>query len=83
MKKTKVAFSALGALIGIGGAYATTHQVISGKVDINTYNWYTPDGQLAFRSTILPARSACPELVGYVCLRGTAQGIPNVTLFKR
>ncbi|MBC9915553.1 hypothetical protein [Chitinophaga varians] len=79
----KVVYLTLGALIGFGGAYATSHKADPGAVSY-TYNWYTPNGNLAFISTVAVARSACPIGGVVVCLQGTntARQLQPITLFR-
>lgn len=83
MKKIKLFTAVIGALLGIGGAYATTRHANSKYAGV-VYNWYL-NGQLAFSSTIEVAKSACFPGVKTVCLRGTATifMVPPVTLMRQ
>ncbi|NLR68898.1 hypothetical protein HGH92_31645 [Chitinophaga varians] len=84
MKKIQVAFAALAAVAGIGGAYAATHQETERRF-AQTYNWYTPSGKLlTAHATIGAAQVAggCGAPAQITCLRGTHAGLSNFTLFK-
>jgi len=72
MKKLQVAFAALAAVAGIGGAYATTHASSSTTAG-TVYNWYTKAGGYVFSGTLAQATVRCNG-VGTICLRGTAPG---------
>lgn len=76
MKKIQVAFAALAAVAGIGGAYATTHA--SSTVVGTVFNWYNASG-FVFSGTIKAGTAVCHG-GGNFCLRGTAPG-QVVTLF--
>lgn len=80
MEKIKLIFATVGALAGVTGAYAT-HRPGDAPGNV-VYNWYVPDGQLAFIATVAVAKSACPDPGVIVCLRGTAANYAPVTLFR-
>lgn len=88
MQKIKVAFAALTAIAGIGGAYATTQQGATERVG-TLYKWVTVTHQLVtvYQSlTIGQAKLASGCTAGTVrCLHGTAlqAGKPAVTIFRR
>lgn len=85
MEKIKLVFGVLGALSGITGAYATSRPVNKSLYNGPIYNWYIITGDLAFRSTIEVAKSACPFGFDLFCLRGTAEELflPPITLLKK
>lgn len=80
MKKVSVICATLGALIGVGGAYANGHSEIEKTIGV-TYNWYLPSGELAFIAVVTVAKAICPAGVLKTCLRGTATGMQSITLF--
>ncbi|WP_147243295.1 hypothetical protein [Chitinophaga flava] len=87
MKKIKIAFASLSAVAGIGGAYATMHPSESSSFRVaQTYTWRTIIvGKVVYTSTTVSAArflSDCTGDVAIPCLRGTAPGIPPVTLFS-
>ncbi|WP_147243294.1 hypothetical protein [Chitinophaga flava] len=88
MKKIKVAFAALSAVAGIGGAYATTiHNDSNSSRAGQTYNWYSCEpgsGVIYGNTTVATAErfSGCNLVNLNCCLRGTHPGLPSVTLFK-
>lgn len=81
MKKLQVAFAALAAVAGIGGAYASTHSNDVARVG-TVFNWYTVNGQYRLTGTTVTARlKSCPVSGAKVCLKGTAPS-KTATLFK-
>lgn len=76
----KLFFSVLAAIIGIGGAYATSHS--SGSARVGTiFNWYTVNGQFVFTGTVSAAMfMVCPLTGNCVCMKGTA-GAKRITFF--
>lgn len=85
MKKIQIAFAALTAVVGIGGAYAATHQESANRAG-TIYRWHTVGGKVVFTTTI-PKAQADGQCVGgqVTCLRGTAltpTQNTKVTLFK-
>ncbi|MGN7823494.1 hypothetical protein ACTJJB_25460 [Chitinophaga sp. 22536] len=90
MNKIKVAFAALTAVVGIGGAYAATHHQVSANRAVTVYNWRTvlPNGPILFSATIATAKSLrnCNGVTLF-CLQGTAFSsstpTPVVTLLKK
>lgn len=86
MKKIKIAFAALTAVAGIGGAYAATHQDSANRAG-TIYRWHTVGGAVAFTTTVPHAVTLgnCTGGASF-CLRGTAitpTQVPTVTLHKR
>ncbi|QJB37306.1 hypothetical protein HF324_05350 [Chitinophaga oryzae] len=81
MKKLQVAFAALAAVAGVGGAYASTHSNDAARTG-TIFNWYTVNGQYRLTGTTATARFQSCKLPGTViCLKGTA-GSKKATLFK-
>ncbi|WP_147243296.1 hypothetical protein [Chitinophaga flava] len=88
MKRIKIAFAALSAVAGIGGAYATTHQGESSRI-AQTYTWRTvvqPSNNITLytHTTVATAKvlSGCTGSTLVPCLRGTSPGVPVFTLYK-
>lgn len=81
MNKIKVAFAALTAIAGIGGAYAFSNN--GGNRANTVYKWHTVGGFTLLQTTIPSAQVVCPEPSGVTCLRGTAPQRTPVTLFKK
>lgn len=90
MKKISTILSTLIAIMGIGGAYASTHQHLESNRMFTIFNWYTTGGfWFQFSATIDRAkdRSGCDERSFITaCLRGTAYTLGGthvvVTLFR-
>nr|WP_295865469.1 DUF6520 family protein [uncultured Chitinophaga sp.] len=80
MKKIKVAFAALTAIVGIGGAYATTADSTSRVGTI--YRWHTVGGTYTFSGTTVLAKQKCPAPNGVTCLYGTAPQVQTAFVFK-
>ncbi|MBC9929100.1 hypothetical protein [Chitinophaga qingshengii] len=80
MKKLRIAWTAVSALLGIGGAYATVYQGAATVIHI-PYNWYLTNGQYAFNATINVAKAICPAENGVTCLIGTASKYSLATTF--
>ncbi|MBC9915552.1 hypothetical protein [Chitinophaga varians] len=84
MNKIKIAFAALAAVAGIGGAYAATQGESSARV--LTYNWYTPAGTpfSVSQTTVAAANASGCKGTSVTCLKGTnvAKQQAPVTLFK-
>ncbi|MBC9929101.1 DUF6520 family protein [Chitinophaga qingshengii] len=80
MKKIKIAFAALTAIIGIGGAYATTADSVNRVGTI--YRWHTVGGKVTFSGTTVAARVNCPAPSGVTCLYGTALNKPTAFVYK-
>lgn len=86
MKKIKIAFAALTAVAGIGGAYAATHQDSANRAS-TIYRWHTAGGKVLFTTTVPRAQQLGSCSGGnQFCLRGTAVSpnpvVPTVTLQK-
>ncbi|MBC9910102.1 hypothetical protein [Chitinophaga varians] len=89
MQKIKIAFAALSAVAGFGGAYASTCQG-SGNRNATLFNWYkyeAPFNRVYTAKSIEDAKvaSGCTALVGVNCLYGTATdsgGVTTYTLHK-
>ncbi|WP_343746379.1 hypothetical protein [Chitinophaga sp.] len=86
MKKIKIAFAALTAVVGIGGAYATTHQASADRVG-TIYRWHTLVGNNVLATTTIPNAQFLSGCNGQRvnCLRGTVQTIGGaiVTVFLK
>lgn len=87
MNKIKIVFAALTAVVGIGGAYATTHQESSNRAG-TTFKWYTPGGAVFNNALTLNqarAASGCTVTAQLPCLRGTGitVGGTHVTVFLK
>ncbi|SKA47034.1 hypothetical protein SAMN04488128_10880 [Chitinophaga eiseniae] len=82
MKKIKIAFAALTAVAGIGGAYATTHQGSVNRAG-TIFKWHTVGNTTVFVGTVAKA-TTFGQCFGtaQTCLRGTAPGKNPVTLKK-
>ncbi|NML38854.1 hypothetical protein HHL17_16730 [Chitinophaga sp. G-6-1-13] len=88
MKRIKIAFAALTAVVGIGGAYASTHQESTNNRAGTIYRWRTvvPNGPVLITTTIPNAKvfGGCTDGSNF-CLRGTnvtPTSVPIVTLHK-
>ncbi|WP_212003900.1 hypothetical protein [Chitinophaga sp. HK235] len=85
MKKLQVAFAALAAVAGIGGAYASTHKSSDAARVGTIYNWYTVGGNsFVLAGTTVTAKTLiCPANNSIKCARGTVGGVIKVTLLGK
>ncbi|WP_212003901.1 hypothetical protein [Chitinophaga sp. HK235] len=80
MKKIRVVLASIGAVIGIGGAYASSHYSVKSPHGLTVFNWYTANGTFVLVGNTVTARTlACPITGVRTCLIGTVGGVTYVT----
>lgn len=78
MKRTKLIFAVLAAVLGIGGAYASQPKV---QTSADQVRWHTVNGSFVVTAYTATAQLRCVGGHDKKCLIGTIAGQFHATLF--